>query len=820
MRSLYNSATTPANPANSRQSASGSAAPKSHLAPESRPVLRKRPSATILTRRPIINGELAAPGGAPPGSSSSNNTTPPLLSSTASPAPRKPLRTRDHNVAPPTTGTRMRNLDVKGTRTQMTSHHHKGPATMAHDRHNNAAASASASAGSQRQPQMPTLAKGLNRTPITPKVAAPKLASSTQQRQTVTVATTPLAQRRPNGDRPESALSNNNGHHYTTPGGGQRDDYASPVPAFLSSNITPRSGSRQTRVDSGNTTPNGTPNPERADSWDVRSGLALTPSGLDERLRQHAGPYSPVHEAPRYAQNDKDSKFFYASDATKSSTPQPAPASRPISAQQKAPTFFYANGGAVPEKPTISPPSFTPVLAPPPTSPGLSDSASSKFVYANGTPDLQVPARTNAFSPSGAPSTASTSSKAPSRPSSGTSMTGFPQHYPQQQQYPRPASPVKIPSFPPPQKANSSVGVGTRSAVDAVPQLAPANPVLRRTSTDGPPRREGLHARNKSLTIAEPPAVAKILLSNISLEPASPSPHSAAAGLASILQTVEDLNEPESEDDGSDEDGEKEHKVNSELHSPIKSSHSKDHLDELVASARRERKVQDLEIRNGSLEAINRTLERQLRKQQAELRRYRRLSRSGRLSLASVASSRIASGSTVEGPLANPDQLALSDLSEEDDEDDDLSDHDHEYPDESDMSESGESAGSSGLSPSTMAMRDARHRKRDERRLQLDLSKHQQLLVDSQKMNQSIKRCLGWTEELIREGRKALEFQVRVSEVELGGRVLAPPDEEEEEDGSGSRVWDDGSFLAPDDTLAAKTPPDRDSGIEMARDGL
>lgn len=46
-------------------------------------------------------------------------------------------------------------------------------------------------------------------------------------------------------------------------------------------------------------------------------------------------------------------------------------------------------------------------------------------------------------------------------------------------------------------------------------------------------------------------------------------------------------------------------------------------------------------------------------------------------------------------------------------------------------------------------------------------------------MNQSIKRCLGWTEELIKEGQKALAYHVKVSDVELGGRVLVPDADEE-----------------------------------------
>lgn len=77
------------------------------------------------------------------------------------------------------------------------------------------------------------------------------------------------------------------------------------------------------------------------------------------------------------------------------------------------------------------------------------------------------------------------------------------------------------------------------------------------------------------------------------------------------------------------------------------------------------------------------------------------------------------------------------------------------------------------MTPNTYAEHDARLRAKDEKRLQLDLSKHRELLVDSQKMNQSLKRCLGWTEDLIREGQKALDYHVGV-----GGRVLTPDEVE------------------------------------------
>jgi hypothetical protein len=87
------------------------------------------------------------------------------------------------------------------------------------------------------RPLMPTLsaaaaaAKNTNKTPLTPRVAG-----STPQS-----ATTPLSRR---GPRPDAS---------------QRDEVTTPISSFLSNNITPRSGSRRSRVDSTNTTPTGTP---------------------------------------------------------------------------------------------------------------------------------------------------------------------------------------------------------------------------------------------------------------------------------------------------------------------------------------------------------------------------------------------------------------------------------------------------------------------------------------------------------------------------------------------------------------------------------
>ena len=81
---------------------------------------------------------------------------------------------------------------------------------------------------------------------------------------------------------------------------------------------------------------------------------------------------------------------------------------------------------------------------------------------------------------------------------------------------------------------------------------------------------------------------------------------------------------------------------------------------------------------------------------------------------------------------------------------------------------SGDSSSQGLTSPSVYS----RQRARDEKRLMHDLSRHHQLLLDSQKLNQSIKRCLTCTEDMIKEGNKALEYRVGIGDVKIGGRVL------------------------------------------------
>lgn len=233
------------------------------------------------------------------------------------------------------------------------------------------------------------------------------------------------------------------------------------------------------------------------------------------------------------------------------------------------------------------------------------------------------------------------------------------------------------------------------------------------------------------------------------------------------------------------------------------------------AEARRERKVLDLEISNSSLLAINKSLERELRKQKAELKRFRRLSRAGQFA---VSHRRSSNG---EEDLSTLDEEG--DLPDFDDDDEGArpSSPFHSQPEDDTSDE--ESTGSSAvpLSPGAQAARDAAQRAEDESRLRLDLSRHRELLMDTQRMNQSLQRCLYWTEELIKDGRKALEYQVVSSEVQLGGRILSGDDVDE----SSSQVDDAESVHSMDEQPGALPDfgePDRrsvgsemDSGIDL-----
>ncbi|KAK1579666.1 uncharacterized protein LY79DRAFT_592705 [Colletotrichum navitas] len=640
-----------------------------------------------------------------------------------------------------------------------------------------------------RQPAMPSLsAKTMGRPPLTPKVAAKPSPP----------VVTPMGRRR--NDNTNSA----------------RDDLTSPAPFLAATSVTPRSGGRQSRGNSANTTPNGTPNPDR-NEWDRQPIL--------EPPRRQVVTFSPPSNVG--SRNDApESKFFYASEAKPSQpAPQPAPKlapqTRSVAPAQRGSTFIAVEENR-PTSPGIG---LTPVLAPslaPSLSPSLApapEPPSSKFFYANGAPNLQPGFRPSSAA-SGTGSVASGSSRL-HRTSAG-SAGGF-------QMAPRPLSPNK-PAQPPtsaPLLKSSSMPPHTigRAQMTSPPPLAPSSH-KRRTSTE-------TVSQVASYVGSEAPAtdamiMSKFMASQTSTPSEMPSPTASSffpqqpITIASILQAADDLEEEEEDDDDDDDDDSADESKDLDVpNSPSRSSHG-DPLNDMVLNARRERKVQDLEIRNGSLEAINRSLERQLRKQTAELRRYKRLSRSGRLSVPTSAPSSRVTSDTQPGGL-DIDGLDLSDLSEEEagDGPEDMDDSMFE------SSELSETDSASAASPKQDTDRDVRRRTRDEKRLQLDLSKHRELLVDSQKINQSIKRCLNWTEELIKEGKKALEYNVRPSDVQLPPRVLRPAYLEENEEGERGQKNEFSVSLpsSPSESTRSlsphwsKEPQDRDSGIELPADG-
>ncbi|TDZ17969.1 hypothetical protein Cob_v009194 [Colletotrichum orbiculare MAFF 240422] len=533
-----------------------------------------------------------------------------------------------------------------------------------------------------------------------------------------------------------------------------------------------------------------------------------------EPVRRQVVTFSPPSNVSSSRHDATESKFFYASDAKGSSHPAPQPKPVVVAApqQQRGSTFMYANGSAVERNRPSSPGlGFTPLLAPslaPSLSPPLAptpETQQSKFFYANGAPNLQP-----GFRPSSAASAVgsvhSDSRKLP-RTSAG-SAGGFPMA----QRPLSPNKPMQPPTSAPLIKSNSQPNAATRLQMASPPPLAPV-PHRRKVSSDA--------VSQAASYVSEAPPTDAMIMSRF-MASQSPTPSEMPSPtvpsffpnqpitIASIIQAADDLSE--SEDDEADESKDLE-----ELHSPTKSTHG-DPLNDMVVNARRERKVQDLEITNASLEAINRSLERQLRKQTAELRRYKRLSRSGRLSVPSAPPSRVPS-ETVTGGLGI-ENMDLSDLSEEEAENDTEDVEDSMF----ESSEFSETDSGSSKPDQANPDRDARRRKRDEKRLQLDLSKHRELLVDSQKINQSIKRCLNWTEELIKEGKKALEYNVRPSDVELPPRVLQPQYlfEDNEADSRKDDVSLPSSPLESPKSLTAqwsKEPQDRDSGIELPADG-
>lgn len=610
--------------------------------------------------------------------------------------------------------------------------------------------------------QAPDGSNRVGRSPLTPR-----LAGSTTSPKTPLYRPSIPAQKGPNSNR------------------NQPKSVSTPPKPFLSANITPRSTARKARVDSANTTPNNTPNgaPARPRSTIARPASTTPTQGTDSSfgsgLRGHG---SGTKRRPASVISDSKSAIGSASPET--------PCVRGLHRLDTVSTFFYANDIKTSAE-------TSPVSAEKPHV----QSKTSKFVYANGNslqPELDSP---SIYAPASLRGSSSAESPNDSPISACKSELQRSEHF--QPEHPLDRRPMSSPRLVAPGQEQPCDPIALLRHDDQriVSFCAEGNAVLYSPATRTPSLLAGVGSQDYLEADQDQGAVQTSNPSNVALENARQEGHNRSASVGSLVHNSSRRQTVGSSSTSSSPP------VNHSKHASLpmaavawlNSEHGRGFLDmdsvsvastspgattdsaskrrsqnlsERAMNARIERKIMDLEISNSSLMAINRTLEKEMRKQNNELRRFRRLSRSGRLSLASSAID--LDGDVMAGLAGNPAQLDLSDMSEEDDDDEE------DRSEKTLPSEEEDSAGDGSLSPGAMAASDARHRDKDEQRLRLDLAKHQRLLVDSQKMNQSLKRCLNWTDELIRDGKKALAFQVRLSEIGFGGRVLSMDDHDDD----------------------------------------
>lgn len=592
-----------------------------------------------------------------------------------------------------------------------------------------------------------------------------------------------------------------------------KEQFSTPVQAFLSSNVTPRSSSRKSRVDSAQSTPdNGTPTAARSQSANTtlghggggysfngttqtrpRSVVGGHGAGHSPLIRSLAFINTDVPDNEPQLEKDIDAKFFRANDAR---SPELAPQ------QKKGPTFFYANG-------RWEESSLMPAAAPsPPLSAVSARSGKSQFFRANGAEIDDIPSLHSPplIAPSPKPPQIETLQRTPAffRPPSSESI-----HL----SYRKGASQVIKPT----------------SRVNAIPLLSPKSfqspPNHRRSgSVETPVSQTPSKSHNRVSSLSSIESLPASRKSSIAGTEATG--YSAPSPLATTSHTTNRSDNSTPSQRGSNastnasaaiqdqpsllvQAPQHSHQPSSTPQSPTKPNPS---LSELAANARRERKVLDLEISNSSLLAINRQLEREVRKQKAELRRFRRLTRAGRLSSLSILG--VGPDGGEEGGEGDLNELEESEeLAGEEDgfgaEEDEDEEEDEDSTDDSAV-----------LSPAALTERDERMLAKDSRRLQLDLRRHRELLVDSQKMNQALKRCMAWTEEMIKDGKKALEYRVRVDEVKLGGRVLDREFVgEEEEGGEGEEQYRLVSAWSPTSLPRLETDGDGILGFEVVRNG-
>ena len=548
-----------------------------------------------------------------------------------------------------------------------------------------------------------------------------------------------------------------------------RDEVATPVGHFLSSNITPRSGSRKARAETASPTYNFTPTREPYVS------RSTTPYSEAGRGTGNARPHSELGLGITNATSGSRARTVLSDGpgSLVSSNRNSSTADDVVSTEsdpENVPKFFHANEikATLPSRPTserllpqIPSPEHTQftngtvandrgsLLGRTPTP----DELRPKFFYANNRNDTKTP-----------PAKAINSNNA-SRPQLQTIYSANMATSP-----PRASSPLKeevLPrkpslSKPSPRRHTRLVSNGG-SEIKSPPYAAEKVDLARRSSmSTSRGTRTSTHVRSPSVPTTAPSQSRR---SSLTMSDGSPVKRARTTSLNANGDFPHSVNPPSitNELPGSP--------IASRPMSPVKQAatgQSKiDQMNELAANARRERKVLDLEISNSSLLAINRTLEREMRKQSAELRRFRRLSRSGRMSIA--PSSRSVSG-------------RMSSLSEADavTDSDDLVSSSSEEDDATDL-HSNISSNSTASHPLSFTSRAARTRFKDPRKVELDLAGHRVLLADFQKLNISIKRCLAHSELLISSGKRALEYHVQVTKFDKpSARVLTPEYVEED----------------------------------------
>ncbi|KAL8733953.1 MAG: hypothetical protein Q9181_003367 [Wetmoreana brouardii] len=538
-----------------------------------------------------------------------------------------------------------------------------------------------------------------------------------------------------------------------------KEDVATPVKTLLSSNITPRSGSRKARIESASSTPRrtpeGTPPAGRPLSMiegrDWPSGGPKLGTGLGERGGRVSRPErarsvtsdvqhsirggittSSRENGSRTASPDTLSKFFHANEAKPRHNPRtqtPSPRLQP-----QRPGTQYTDGMSNIGRPTVC------------TSPDGGDDRP-KFFYANGNQETGPPRLTNgAFS---------------ARPPLQTIFSSYQSTTSPAQRPPSPLKEEVLPGSRKPSLSKLSPRRHTRLVSSGSNDIRAPDMLVKGESDLS--RRSSLHKSTWGISQSQSPVAtgfnfASSRRSSIALSDSGrehvPSPGSQSAELPPTEPTITTSPQPDPSQSPS---------------RPAPGQSKLDHLNELAADARRERKVLDLEISNSSLLAINRTLETEMRKQKAELRYLRRLRSSGRFpSSTRSASSRFSIPSAAEdlSPTSSADEDGI-----DDDRFSNLSgtSDDTSFPD------------SLSFSPTPRNSSMAAAKGRQIRAFKLDLSAQRVLLLDSQKLNQALKRCLGRTDELIADGRKALNYKVDTGKMlNLGPRVLTPDEHDEE----------------------------------------